>query len=304
MLDKLKIQNFQSHQETELNFSKGINLIIGETDSGKSGLIRVLNWIINNKPSGDSFRSFWGGTTNVSLVIDNETIKRKKGDKTNEYYYLGTYKAFKNEIPEYVKRKLNIGEINLQKQLDSPFLFSLSPGEVARYLNKIINLDVIDESMSNIKKVIRNESDRLKYEEERLTELKKDKKKLLWVKEAEKKLLRLEIMSKKIDKLSEKQEAIQNLLAEYQQIKNKFEKICKKVKDIPDINKVVNLKNKMDKIVSKNLILERLIKTYSNYEKEFDMLTKALEVKKKVFKDNFPDYCPMCGKGDKNGNRS
>lgn len=298
MLDKLKIFNFRNHRKTLLKFSKGINLIIGETDSGKSAIIGVLNWIINNKPSGNSFRSFWGGITKGILIVDNETIKRKKGDKINSYYYLGTYKAFRNEIPEYVKRKLNIGEINLQKQLDSPFLFSLSPGEVARYLNKIISLDDIDKSMSNIGKTIREENSKLKYEEERIVELKEEKKKLSWVQEADKKLLILESMDKKMKKLSDKQEAIKNLLNEYYLTKKKFENTLKKIKKIPDISRIIKLVTNYEKVESECLDLENQVDLHNKIKRGIDKLGRILKEKEKLFKDNFPDYCPMCGKGD------
>lgn len=297
LLDKLKVFNFQSHKETELNFSKGINLIIGESDAGKSSLIRALNWIINNKPSGDSFRSFWGGTTKVCLIIDNETIRRKRGDKINEYYYLGMYKAFRNEIPEYVKRKLNIGEINLQKQLDSPFLFSLNAGEVARYLNKIVSLDVIDKSMTNMGKIIREENSKLKYEKERIVELKEKKKNLSWVKEANEKLLNLENMDKKLKSLSNKKEVIENILNEYYSIKRKYEIILRKIKKTPDINKIMKLRTSYETIELKYLDLEKQIDLYNNMKKDMNKLEEILKEKEKLFKDKFPDYCPMCGKG-------
>ncbi len=40
MLDKLIMKNFQSHKETVFNFDKSVNVICGETDSGKSSIER------------------------------------------------------------------------------------------------------------------------------------------------------------------------------------------------------------------------------------------------------------------------
>ena len=48
MIKSLHIQNFQSHKKTTLKFHKGINVVIGQSDSGKSAIIRALNWTINN----------------------------------------------------------------------------------------------------------------------------------------------------------------------------------------------------------------------------------------------------------------
>jgi len=47
MINSLTIQNFQSHKNTTLEFDNGINIIIGQSDSGKTAIIRALNWVIN-----------------------------------------------------------------------------------------------------------------------------------------------------------------------------------------------------------------------------------------------------------------
>jgi len=71
MIKQLTIKNFQSHKKTKLEFSDGVNIIIGQSDSGKTAIIRALNWVVNNKPSGDSFRSHWGGDTNVEITMED-----------------------------------------------------------------------------------------------------------------------------------------------------------------------------------------------------------------------------------------
>ena len=44
MLKKLILKNFQSHSDSELEFDKGINVICGNSDSGKSSIIRSFIW--------------------------------------------------------------------------------------------------------------------------------------------------------------------------------------------------------------------------------------------------------------------
>ena len=41
MLKKLTLQNFTTFQNAEFNFSKGINIIIGENSSGKSHILKL-----------------------------------------------------------------------------------------------------------------------------------------------------------------------------------------------------------------------------------------------------------------------
>ena len=57
MINTLQIEGFQSHDSTEIELSKGVNVIIGSSDSGKSSIIRACKWAFQNRPQSDSFRN-------------------------------------------------------------------------------------------------------------------------------------------------------------------------------------------------------------------------------------------------------
>jgi exonuclease SbcC len=57
MIKSAKIRNFESWKEADIEFHPGINVIIGESDEGKSGLIRALRLNTENKPRGFDYRS-------------------------------------------------------------------------------------------------------------------------------------------------------------------------------------------------------------------------------------------------------
>lgn len=157
MIKQLKIQNFQSHKDSVLEFDPGVNIIVGTSDSGKTAIIRALRWAVWNRPGGDAFRSHWGGDTVVKVITDAGSIVRQKG-KENSYIINNKeeLKAFGTEVPEEVRNILNLNEINLQEQMDSPFLLSnaYSPGAVAGHFNQVAHLDLIDSSISDAKKDI------------------------------------------------------------------------------------------------------------------------------------------------------
>ena len=156
MIQKLKIQNFQSHKDSALEFHPGVNVIVGASDSGKTAILRALRWLIWNRPNGEDFRSDWGGETDVVLEIEDDVkILRRKGKEN--LYTIGRsaqdhkeLKAFGTSVPEEIQKALNIDDTNLQKQFDSPFLISSSPGEVAGYFNQIAHLERIDSSVSYV----------------------------------------------------------------------------------------------------------------------------------------------------------
>jgi chromosome segregation ATPase len=168
------IINFQSHKKTVFNFHNGVNAIIGESDKGKSAILRGLGWLIRNHSKDRGFRSKWGGKTDVEAVFSDGKVVSRVQDKHNAYYLYDTtesideeYKAFKTDIPEDIVNALNMGDINIQSQFDPPFLLADSGGDVAKLLNKIANLTDIDDSISNIRKeVLANSAEIRKYEEQ------------------------------------------------------------------------------------------------------------------------------------------
>jgi len=159
MIKQLTLSNFQSHKETKLEFSNGVNVIIGGSDSGKTSIIRALKWLVFNRPGGDAFRSTWGGDTIIDLAVDWKGhtlhVRRIKSDKVNLYQKDGTrYAAFGTEVPNDITELLNLNEINLQAQMDSPFLISSTPGDVAKHFNQIAHLDQIDSGLKKVQQEI------------------------------------------------------------------------------------------------------------------------------------------------------
>lgn len=176
MIREITLKNFQSHRDSTLKFHDGLNVIVGTSDSGKTAIIRGLRLLKDNRPSGDAFRSYWGGDTEVEIITDEEyCIRRTKGDENT--YYVGadgtdvTLKAFKSDVPEEVSRLLNMDDTNLQKQFDSPFLISKSPGEVAAYFNHIAHLDQIDKGLGVVNRTILSINSKKKVDEKRLVQL-------------------------------------------------------------------------------------------------------------------------------------
>jgi DNA repair protein SbcC/Rad50 len=152
MIKKLNIRNFQSHEDTTLDFHQGVNVIIGQSDGGKTAVLRALKWVVWNRPGGDAFRSDWGGDTEVTLQVDRDKIKRIKTNATNQYKLNNNeFTAFGTNVPEEITSILNLNEINLQQQLDSPFLLTATPGEVANHFSKVAHLDKINVALKNIK---------------------------------------------------------------------------------------------------------------------------------------------------------
>lgn len=154
MIKSLTLRNFQSHKKTTLEFTPGINWIVGSSDSGKSAIMRSLRWAWFNKPTGFSFRSWWAEKEKTEVTVehtDGSVIKRIRDTSNNKYEVNGSpLISFGNDAPELVADVADVNDLNIQQQGDAPFLLSTSAPEVARFLNSIANLTVIDDAHTNI----------------------------------------------------------------------------------------------------------------------------------------------------------
>lgn len=211
MIQSLEIQNFQSHKYSKLEFANGVNVIVGGSDTGKTSIIRALRWLIWNRPSGDAFRSTWDGITGVEIITNSDSIVRWKG-KTESGYGLDEqeFKAFGTEVPEEIIQALNVNEINLQQQLDRPFLLDATPGEVAQHFNKVAHLDQIDNGLRKVQQWIRGIEQDVNSNEKQAEQLEEDLQTFAYLDVFEKDVEVLERMQSQLTtKMHSKQKLIQ-----------------------------------------------------------------------------------------------
>lgn len=152
MIEKICIHNFQSHKATVIELSPKVNTLQGNSDCGKSAVLRALYWLMFN-PAGDYFISDWarkGKTVSapceVIVNVDGHEIIRRRDKDFNGYILDGeVFEATRNSVPKKILDILRLGDVNVQRQLDPPFLLSMSSGEVSRYINNLVDLSRIDE---------------------------------------------------------------------------------------------------------------------------------------------------------------
>lgn len=195
MIHKIHLLNFQSHRDTELEFSPGVNVIIGDSRSGKTAILRALNWGRYNKPAGTALNSYWNRNEKKqpidpflsSITFDGgDVVTRKRTADFNGYLVMeNSLEAVGQDVPEDVEKIWNMSEVNIQKQFDVPFLISESAAEVARFFNKTIKLDKIDQVLSQAETKRRKLNSEIAEKSEALINLKKQDEELQWIETAE-----------------------------------------------------------------------------------------------------------------------
>lgn len=174
MIQKIVIQNFQSHEETSIEFAEGVNTIVGDSDVGKTAILRALFWVVFNRPLGTSFCSNWEHEGTYCQVYTTDGIITRVRTNTENYYMLDDvrYEAVGGKVPREIASILNLESINFSSQMDPPFFLSLSPGSRAAYLNDCVNLNIIDSSISAINSMVRDEQRQMNANKEDIQELK------------------------------------------------------------------------------------------------------------------------------------
>lgn len=304
MLTKLIIKNFQSHRSTEIDFSSGVNVILGQSDSGKSAIFRALNWVISNRPTGDAFRSLWGGETSVTLVLDNHTVTRFKSDTKNLYILDSQeFTAFGTSVPDEIIKALNIGSINTQFQGDRSYLISETPGAVATHFNSIANFEQIDKSMSFVDTNLRTfnakvkeTTDTIKKKKEELIQYSNlDRASDLYIRvktteetlinsknkitQIEKILYDLETVNTRLEKLSKFQslnEPVTEALTLNKELKNNSGQQLKLRKLINNLNVIASKLGKAEEIAAHQ---PKVLEILSQYQYVNEIKTKIKDIK-------------------------
>jgi exonuclease SbcC len=185
VISSIRIQNYQSHEDSKIELVPGVNIFTGSSDSGKSAIVRALRWVILNLPRGDRFRSKWGGDTEVTVRFDNGEdqdlveLSRIRSSKVNGYQFeTMTWKALTSGVPDEVSKLLRMSEVNFQCQHDTAFMLAQSAPDLARFLNNIVGLELIDGVSSYANGLKLREQEKAKYVRENIEKLEVEKKAL------------------------------------------------------------------------------------------------------------------------------
>lgn len=236
-ITSVTLKNFQAHKDTTVQFDKGLNIIVGESNNGKTSILRGILWAIDNQPLGNDF--IMAGENECSVLIvfsDGTSIKRGRTVKDTGYYEItyyddngvlqaATYRGFTNAVPVEVANvhqmpKVNITKdiethLNVLSQLDGPFLLTESPLVKASAIGRITGTHVIDAAIKESNKTIQSNRKLAKSYSEDLQQKENERKQLPDIKSMEAFTKKYAYIVKYITKLND---SVTKLNANLQQI--------------------------------------------------------------------------------------
>ena len=292
MLKSQEVINFQSHEDSKLDFTSGINAIIGRSNKGKTALLRSFLLLITNRPLGFRYHSHFATSslTRIASVFSDvavtlsKTLKGKTGNVIKGEYLLGKepFEGFGDKQPPEILRALNFSEVNIQKQLDEPFLITSTPGEVARVINRVTKLEKVDGWVSKITKWINTENAEIGVLKRKLTELEAELKTYENLDEAEKDIIEFEEIEEELNQteddikqISYKLEDIANFdglivsIEKWLQIEaalDEAESFIEELKDINDAIEQINRLLTLTETIKQREQVELLEKTIEEYD--------------------------------------
>lgn len=228
MIEKIQIRGFGANEKLDVEFSPNVTTVVGKSFIGKSWLLRALKWVLCNRPTGDAFINWNSKEAKVRLSIDSKKIIRLRNSNTNSYRWSEKdhpYLALgMGNVPRDIAEFVNVSDLNFQSQHEAPFWFCETAGEVSRQLNSIVNLEVIDNTLSNISSELRKVNTEIDVREKSLLEIAQKKKGFVYVKDLDRDLKNVEKLQKlhenKVSERSRIDEKL-NLVAKYTSIQEK-----------------------------------------------------------------------------------
>jgi DNA repair exonuclease SbcCD ATPase subunit len=200
-----------------------------------------------------------------------------------------TLEAIRTDVPDAVKKFFNLEEVNLQKQMDAPFLLSESAGEIARFFNRIIKLDVIDAALSLADKKKRDNTRDRKIIEEEIAGLEKELERFNWIESAESLTDKAQKIQDRKDQFETDLESLEASLRVYEAANERIQKASRFVNAEDSLQRAEKLSEKLKEAQSELETLEKSLESYNYHENKLKTLPdteKAAKILPEIEKIN------------------
>lgn len=167
-ISEIHLNDFQSHADTKLRLSPGLNVIVGPSDSGKSAILRALWWLLYNKPKGADFVRIGSTKASVKAVFSSGSYVKRDRTKSSSGSYAyrvpgsdevklkGIGSTLPPEVVSIHKMPLlsvagDDVSVNIARQFDPPFMLGSGPSFTISMLDIMTRNDIVFEAIRLMK---------------------------------------------------------------------------------------------------------------------------------------------------------
>lgn len=295
-LKQVQLTNFRTHKKLSVVLDPFITTICGSSFKGKSTIVRALRWVILNQPHGTRMLRWGSRFAKVVLHLDNGTAVMRLRGKGKNVYKIKTAQGIdeldglqRGKVPEPVAKLLNIGEENFQKQHASPFMLNAGSPHVARHLNRIVALQLIDKLQAKLNQYKRAADAKVGEYKASVEELTTQCKQLAFVPAMVKAYRRIQHQQQVLDDMRQEREALEFAIDELVGLRKFLHKPANIDKLDEQYDAIANLQNE-------RVALQRAITQLDGGMKRVEVCRQTYRATKARYDKLAKGRCPLCGR--------
>lgn len=305
-INKIELKNYRIHNQIEVTFDRGINLLLGKNGTGKSSILEALGFALFDadlrSSQNDAIKKGHKSATIKVEIEGNDNneyiVERKLGSSSNLKLYLKGDKSERLEGKEPVLLKIKelagitSNEKNLYQNVITAYqnkivdIFNETPANRERIFNHIFDTAIYQQMFDKYAKDVRDHyKSNCQIEIELLKKLKdqiKDSKTLKRNLKEQKNIRKneLEIANKINKNIKEKESSKQNL----EKAKNNIEKTLNEIKHNQELSelKISEKIKSSENLSASEAALKVTQKNHVNYEKYVENNTNLTELNKRI----------------------
>ncbi|WP_161952069.1 DNA double-strand break repair ATPase Rad50 [Thermoplasma sp. Kam2015] len=174
IIDRIRLTNFLSHEDSEIYFDTGVNVIVGHNGAGKSSIVDAIRFALfgdrRTKKIEDMIRK---GAKNLEVemefrhaghtyIIRRSITRRSKNPESNAIVLVDGYPIAQSvkDANDYIEKNIMIRGKDVflnsvfSKQGEMDELISGDPAKRKQLLDEILEIDVLEETYDLLKEVI------------------------------------------------------------------------------------------------------------------------------------------------------
>jgi len=286
-IERMVIENFQSHEYTDIPFSNGFNIFVGESKQGKTAVLRAFQWVYENKPAGKRIVRIGADFARVTIYLSNGYIisrymEAKKSGK-NGYEITdpntGEVEYHNTKILPEVQKLLGFTNLMIDKDLQFNLNFmkqgtgwfligdNFTAPSKAKIIGGIYGTQYADAVVREIDSEERKINDQVKKSHQELQKLDERIEEYDYLKDLGESIQQVENLLKEIDDLERRKQQIHQLLDKRVEIQRQIaenDMIINRLtilNDVERIAKETKEKNKHREQLQKHVVKHQEVST-------------------------------------------
>ncbi|WP_277221680.1 AAA family ATPase [Peptoniphilus vaginalis] len=294
-IKNVELINFQSHNHTEIEFDRGLNVILGNSDAGKTAILRAIKWALFNEPKGDYFIRQGEKDVSVKVTFSNGVVvERSRTPSKNSYYLMDAegqemrFEGFGLDVPKEITDAIHMHKVsldnsnnkvilNIAEQLDGPFLLNDQASMRASAIGRLIGVNYVDDALRTVvrdNKRINQEIDNLRASRD---DFKEQLKEFDYIKDYKDKFQKLSHIRDKISDLNQRLNLVSNLKDTYEQYNLEIDNIGILLENFKNLSAIDSVIPKIETNLIKRSTYQSFFDRLNRTESEVTIISNSLE---------------------------